>query len=131
MSYIAPIDETKFWLYEILEAKRLFSISKFHGLKKDDLNDPLVSKDHIFSFEWATEKEIKIIDNYFYAENYHQQYLASVGSRQYCSASPTKVKLEDFNGSNYKLKEHIWENFNWEIEKCVLRSDNNPIKNNI
>ena len=31
-------------------------------LKKDDLNDPLVSKEHIFSFEWATEKEIKIID---------------------------------------------------------------------
>jgi len=38
MSYIAPIDETKFWLYEILEAKKLFSLSKFHGLKKDDLN---------------------------------------------------------------------------------------------
>ena len=38
MSYIAPVDETKFWLYEILEAKRLFSISKFHGLKEEDLN---------------------------------------------------------------------------------------------
>jgi len=38
MSYIAPIDETKFWLYEILDAKRLFSLSNFHGLKKDDLN---------------------------------------------------------------------------------------------
>ena len=38
MSYIAPIDETKFWLYEILEAERLFSLSNFHGLKKDDLN---------------------------------------------------------------------------------------------
>ena len=31
----------------------------------------------------------------------------------------------------YKLKEYIWENFNWEVDKCVLRSDNNPIKNNI
>ena len=38
MSYIAPIDETKFWLYEILEAKRLFSLSNFHALKKEDLN---------------------------------------------------------------------------------------------
>ena len=38
MSYIAPIDETKFWLYEILEAKRLFSVSNFHGLKEEDLN---------------------------------------------------------------------------------------------
>ena len=39
------------------------------------------------------ETEIKMIDNYYYAEKYHQQYLASTGSRQYCSASPTKVKL--------------------------------------
>ena len=38
MSYTAPVDETKFWLYEILEAKRLFSISNFNGLKKEDLN---------------------------------------------------------------------------------------------
>ena len=38
MSYTAPVDETKFWLYEILEAKRLFSISNFDGLKKEDLN---------------------------------------------------------------------------------------------
>ena len=42
-----------------------------------------------------------------------------------------KVKLGVFTGSNYKLKESIWENFNWEVDKCVLRSDNNPIKNNI
>ena len=77
------------------------------------------------------ETEIKMIDSYFYAEQYHQQYLASVGSRQYCSASPTKVKLGVFTGSNYKLEDHIWENFNWEVDKCVLRSDNNPIKNNI
>ena len=77
------------------------------------------------------ETEIKMIDSYFCAEQYHQQYLASAGSRQYCSASPTKVKLGVFTGSNYKLGDHIWENFNWEVEKCVLRSDNNPIKNNI
>ena len=75
--------------------------------------------------------EIKIIDNYFFAEQYHQQYLASSGSRQYCSASPTKVKLGTFTGSNYILKSNIWENFNWEVDKCVLRSDNNPIKNKI
>ena len=76
------------------------------------------------------ETEIKLIDNYFYAEDYHQQYLASEGSRQYCSASPTKVKLNDFNGCNYKLEKSIWENFNWNIDKCVLRSDNKPIINN-
>ena len=77
------------------------------------------------------ETEIKLIDRYFYAEQYHQQYLASPGSRQYCSASPTQVKLKSFAGSNYKLKESIWENFNWQVDKCVLRSDNNPIKNDI
>ena len=77
------------------------------------------------------ETEIKMIDKYFYAEQYHQQYLASPGSRQYCSASPTKVKLGSFTGNNYKLKNHVWEKFNWEVDKCVLRSNNNPIKNNI
>ena len=30
--------------------------------KKDELNDPLVSKEHIFTFGWATEKEIQTID---------------------------------------------------------------------
>ncbi len=31
-------------------------------LKKDELNDPLISKDHIYSFGWASFEEIKIID---------------------------------------------------------------------
>ena len=30
--------------------------------KKDELNDPVVSKEHIFSFGWATEDEINTID---------------------------------------------------------------------
>ncbi len=30
--------------------------------KKDELQDPLVSKEHIYSFGWATESEMKIID---------------------------------------------------------------------
>ena len=30
--------------------------------KKDELNDPLISKEHIYSFGWATEKEIESID---------------------------------------------------------------------
>ena len=76
------------------------------------------------------ETEIKMINNYYYAEEYHQQYLALEGSRQYCSASPTKVKLGNFNNSNFKLPEDIWNNFNWEVDKCVLRSNNKPIKIN-
>ena len=30
--------------------------------KKDELNDPLISREHIFSFGWASEKEMNIID---------------------------------------------------------------------
>ena len=30
--------------------------------KKDELNDPLISKDHIYSFGLATEDDIKLID---------------------------------------------------------------------
>ena len=30
--------------------------------KKDELNDPLISKEHIYLFDWATESDIKIID---------------------------------------------------------------------
>ena len=76
------------------------------------------------------ETEIKKVDTYYYAEGYHQQYLAIEGSRQYCSASPTKTKLVNFHGSNYKLPNEIWNNFNWEIDKCVLRSNNKPIEIN-
>ncbi len=73
------------------------------------------------------ETEIKKIETYYYAEDYHQQYLAVEGSRQYCSASPTKVKLGSFKNCNYKLPTKIWDNFNWNIDKCVLRSNNKPI----
>ena len=31
-------------------------------LKDDDLGDPLISKEHIFAFKWATKKEIDKID---------------------------------------------------------------------
>ena len=71
-----------------------------------------------------------MIDTYYYAEQYHQQYLAVDGNRQYCSASPTKVKLGFFEGSNYKLNNDIWGHFNWDIDKCVLRSNNKPISSN-
>ena len=30
--------------------------------KKDELQDPLISKEHIYSFGWATQEEIKVID---------------------------------------------------------------------
>ena len=72
--------------------------------------------------------EIKNIEEYYVAESYHQQYLAIKGSRQYCSAKPTNIILEDFEDCEYKLNKTIWKNFDWTQEKCVLRSNNDPLK---
>ena len=72
--------------------------------------------------------EIKNNIKFYFAEDYHQQYLAKPGSRPYCSAMPTKVEFNDFNGSNFKLNEKIWSHYNWDINHCILRGDNKPIK---
>ena len=40
-------------------------LDKLHlsnAYKKDELDDPLISKEHIFSFGWASENDVKIID---------------------------------------------------------------------
>jgi len=65
---------------------------------------------------------------FYFAEDYHQQYLARPGSRPYCSAMPTKVKFNDFKGANFKLDEKIWSYYDWNISHCILRGDNTPIQ---
>ena len=74
--------------------------------------------------------EIKNDIKFYFAEDYHQQYLAKPGSRPYCSAMPTKVQFKDFSGSNFKLNEKIWSNYNWDISHCILRGENTPFKPN-
>ena len=64
---------------------------------------------------------------FYWAEPYHQQYLAKPGSRPYCSAQPSGVRLEPFPGSAFRLDARVWQAFDWSIPHCVLRGDNAPI----
>ena len=81
-------------------------------------------KNGLGSITTEIENNIK----FYFAEEYHQQYLAKPGSRPYCSAMPTKIELKTFNGSNFKLNQDIWSHYNWGISHCILRGDNTPIK---
>ena len=74
--------------------------------------------------------EIKNDIKFYFAEDYHQQYLAKPGSRPYCSAMPTKVTFKGFRGANFKLNEEVWSNYNWDINHCILRGENAPIQQN-
>lgn len=71
--------------------------------------------------------EIAMDKTFFYAESYHQQYLAKPGSRPYCSAQPTGLRLGDFTGAHYRLDATVWDHYDWSISHCVLRGDNAPI----
>ena len=64
---------------------------------------------------------------FFAAEPYHQQYLAKPGSRPYCSAQPSGVRLGAFPGAAYRLPAEVWQSFDWTLPHCVLRGDNAPI----
>ena len=64
---------------------------------------------------------------FHFAEPYHQQYLAKPGSRPYCSAQPTGMRLGAFPGATYRLPPTVWESYDWAIPHCVLRGDNAPI----
>ena len=75
----------------------------------------------------AITTEIKLDQVFYAAESEHQQYLAKPGSRPYCSAQPTKIKLGPFAGCHYLLPEIVWSNYDWSVNHCVLRGDNSPI----
>jgi peptide-methionine (S)-S-oxide reductase len=75
----------------------------------------------------AITSEIAEGPRFYFAETEHQQYLARPGSRPYCSARPSGVALDGFEGASYKLPPQVWSHYDWSIPHCVLRGDNTPI----
>ena len=65
---------------------------------------------------------------FYFAETHHQQYLARPGSRPYCSARPSGVRLSPFPGSSFLLAPEVWGQYDWSVQHCVLRSSNQPIR---
>ena len=72
--------------------------------------------------------EISADQTFHFAESYHQQYLARPGSRPYCSAMPSGLRLGTFEGAQYRLPDQVWSHYDWSISHCVLRGDNAPIQ---
>jgi peptide-methionine (S)-S-oxide reductase len=72
--------------------------------------------------------EIASGEPFYFAEAYHQQYLAKPGSRPYCSARPSGVLLDGFEEASYKLPPTVWSHYDWSIDHCVLRGENSPIR---
>lgn len=77
---------------------------------------------------------------YYYAEDYHQQYLAKPGARPYCSAQPQVVSLPPFENwapsgwskelkasHEPKLPEAFWKQHGPKPH-CVIQSPNQPIQ---
>ena len=77
--------------------------------KNDDLGDPLVAKEHILAFNWATNDELKIIENMtFRINDFMSGMFRGVG-----------IKLVDF-----KLEfGRLWEN---EKKQVVLADEISP-----
>jgi len=65
---------------------------------------------------------------YYYAEDYHQQYLAKPGSRPYCSAQPTGVPVpEEFLKANgAKLSANYWTKYG-PRPGCTINVSNEPV----
>jgi peptide-methionine (S)-S-oxide reductase len=76
----------------------------------------------------AITTEIGSGRHFWFAEPYHQQYLAKPGSRPYCSAQPSGQRLGDFAGAHYRLDPRVWDCYDWSVSHCVLRGDNAPIR---
>jgi peptide-methionine (S)-S-oxide reductase len=71
---------------------------------------------------------------FYFAEDYHQQYLAKPGARQYCSAMPTGISLPSFDewkpaGTDAKapvLPLAFWE-AHGPVPGCTIKGPNAQI----
>jgi peptide-methionine (S)-S-oxide reductase len=79
--------------------------------------------------------EIQKDKEFFYAEDYHQQYLAKPGSRQYCSAQPTCIQCPLID--DWDLPQEMKEKYRnklpltfWQAHgptpHCVINAPNEP-----
>eukprot|EP00747_Dinoflagellata_sp_TGD_P179819 gnl/TRDRNA2_/TRDRNA2_31264_c0_seq1.p1 gnl/TRDRNA2_/TRDRNA2_31264_c0~~gnl/TRDRNA2_/TRDRNA2_31264_c0_seq1.p1 ORF type:complete len:287 (+),score=43.47 gnl/TRDRNA2_/TRDRNA2_31264_c0_seq1:40-900(+) len=106
------------------QQKELFEKSRHayqEALKKAGRNDPITTE-----IRAAADFPEGV---FYYAEDYHQQYLAKPGARPYCSAQPQRVSLPPFASSqgHTKLSEAFWKK-HAPVPHGVIRSPNEPIK---
>jgi peptide-methionine (S)-S-oxide reductase len=84
--------------------------------------------------QFCAQREGKLCE-FFYAEDYHQQYLAKPGARPYCSAQPQGVslgnewshKVPKSLGGPAKLDESFWTKHGPKRGCSVVRQSNEPI----
>jgi len=78
---------------------------------------------------WAEAGEGQGVE-FFYAEDYHQQYLAKPGARPYCSAEPQGVDLpmDIFTGEDAGRLPKVYWDKHAPRPGCTIRFPNEPIK---
>lgn len=106
---------------------------KLAKASKDAYEKALQSAGRGMSDTITTEIVLGDSKNFFYAEDYHQQYLAKPGARPYCSAQPQVVSCppssewSGVEGGSEKLPEAFWKQYA-PSPHCVIKSPDAKIE---